>query len=600
MNFTRETLPEDWPGSDPKALCARLAPGSWMIEAGHQPPLSHDPERFPLGEGLTGGLVLSLSSATLMGLSLGPALVDRLSALGLPLGPMAGLALHELIVNAVIHGNLRVEAGRSVDWADLAKRQATLDDALTDPSRTTRMVTIAAYWRADDVVVAIVDEGEGHDVSAPRVTKSGSGRGLRLARMVGRVDVLSGGSRTTITLKTQLPSKEGTMMLRKAPPIIVISPKLDEAHDIAGWLRGAGLGEISTVRTCDEAIFMLGRNSPDLLIIDEFISASAEQRLLRHIRANGRGDGPPLVRLIGACALDPLASGRSMAAEVISKPLLAHDVVLRVGAAMQRPDLLGRLDQSSDETARNLDAARQMQIGLLPTEDRLRSIREQCGVGVAAFYRSGEAVGGDFWDVRPTIKGRFAVALADFTGHGLSAALNTFRLQALLSDQTLPRGRPTRMTALLNERLHLLLPRGLYATMVYLHIDARRRLVAWCGAGGPPPLLVSVDRADDLETRGLPLGVRSNGMYRRRWMRLPEAGILAVFSDGLFESGGQDPDVPREATAGSLAEPAALAKRGDLAAAAQEATVRLEGLRDRYPRRGHSDDVMAICVAFGP
>ena len=288
-------------------------------------------------------------------------------------------------------------------------------------------------------------------------------------------------------------------MLPKAAPIIVISPKSKEAHDIAGWLRGAGLGEISTVRTCDEAIFMLGRSSPDLLIIDEAISPPAEQRLLRHIQAGGDRDGPPLVRLIGALAFDPLALGRSMAAEVIRKPLLAHDVVLRVGAAMQRPDLLGRLDQSSDETARNLDAARQMQIGLLPTENRLQTIREQCGVGVAAFYRSGEAVGGDFWDVRPTVKGRFALALADFTGHGLSAALNTFRLQALLSDKTLPRGQPTRMTALLNERLHLLLPRGLYATMVYLHIDAGRRLVAWCGAGGPPPLLVSVDRADDLE-----------------------------------------------------------------------------------------------------
>ena len=210
MNFTRETLPEDLPGSDPKALCAWLAPGRWMIEAGHQPPPSHDPERLPPGEGLTGGLALSLSSATLMGLSLGPALVDRLSALGLRLGPMAGLALHELIVNAVIHGNLRVQAGRCVDWADLAKRQATLADALTDPSRATRMVTIAAYWRAGGVVVAIADEGEGYDVSAPRVAALGSGRGLRLARMVGRVDVLSGGSRTTITMETQLPSKEGT------------------------------------------------------------------------------------------------------------------------------------------------------------------------------------------------------------------------------------------------------------------------------------------------------------------------------------------------------------------------------------------------------
>ncbi len=210
MNLTRETLPDDWPGSDPQALCARLAPGCWTIEPGHEPPTSHNPECFPLGEGPTGGLAVSLSSATLIGLSLGPALVDRLSALGLPLAPMAGLALHELIVNAVVHGNLRVEAGRSGDWADLAKRQATLAEALADPLRSACMVTIAAYWRAGEVVVAIADEGEGYDVSAPRAATPGSGRGLRLAGMVGRVDVLSGGSRTTITMETQLPSKEGS------------------------------------------------------------------------------------------------------------------------------------------------------------------------------------------------------------------------------------------------------------------------------------------------------------------------------------------------------------------------------------------------------
>jgi hypothetical protein len=50
-------------------------------------------------------------------------------------------------------------------------------------------------------------------------------------------------------------------MLRKAAPIIVISPKSDEAPDIAGWLGVAGLGETSTVRTGDEAIFMLGQHS---------------------------------------------------------------------------------------------------------------------------------------------------------------------------------------------------------------------------------------------------------------------------------------------------------------------------------------------------
>jgi sigma-B regulation protein RsbU (phosphoserine phosphatase) len=192
------------------------------------------------------------------------------------------------------------------------------------------------------------------------------------------------------------------------------------------------------------------------------------------------------------------------------------------------------------------------------------------------------------------------MAIVDFVGHGLTAALNTFRLHALFSDQTLPRGRPTRMTALLNDRLHALLPLGQYATMVYLHVDPVGRRIAWCGAGGPPPLLVCPERAVDLESRGLPLGVRAGTAYRRRWMKLPDAGILAVFSDGLFESGARDPDVPRSAMAQALAGPAQLAAAGSPAEAAISATRELEALRDLYPSRFHSDDVMAICIAFGP
>jgi sigma-B regulation protein RsbU (phosphoserine phosphatase) len=385
-----------------------------------------------------------------------------------------------------------------------------------------------------------------------------------------------------------------------ATSIIVVSPQPQEAQTIAGWLRGAGLGAISTVRTCDEAIFILGRGRPDLLIIDEAISARAERRLLHHVQAFNHGDGIPLVRLVDAAVGTPPTAGRAVAAEVIRKPLQAHDVVVRVGTAMQLPDLLGRLDQSLDQAAQHLEAARQMQIGLLPTAAELRMIQRRCKVGVAALYRSGEEVGGDFWGIWPTGRGHLAVTLVDFAGHGLSAALNTFRLHALLSEQTLPYGMPTRMTALLNHRLNVLLPRGQYATMIYLQIDPVRRLVAWCGAGGPPPLLVSVDGTFDLEGRGVPLGIRRNTVYRRRWMKLPASGVLAMFSDGLLESGGRDPDVPRAELARTLARPAVLAACGALAQAARQGTASLEALRDLYPSSGHSDDVMAICLAFGP
>jgi serine phosphatase RsbU (regulator of sigma subunit) len=170
----------------------------------------------------------------------------------------------------------------------------------------------------------------------------------------------------------------------------------------------------------------------------------------------------------------------------------------------------------------------------------------------------------------------------------------------LLSDQTLPRGQPKRMTALLNERLHALLPRGQYATMIYLVVDPVKRTVAWCSAGGPAPVFVAPGQQIDLDGCGLPLGVKPNTVYRSHRMRLPDAGVLAVFSDGLFECGGQAPDVSRSAIAEALADAARQAATGPLAPVAQEATQRLARLREDCRCPGHSDDIVAICVAFGP
>lgn len=385
-----------------------------------------------------------------------------------------------------------------------------------------------------------------------------------------------------------------------ADSIIVLDPDAREARQIANWLRSAGLGMISTARTSDEAIFMLGRQRPCLLIIDEMITEIAERRLLSHIASCGHQTAPAIVRLIGAGTNDPLAVGRAMAAEAVQKPLSPHEVVVRVGTAMQRPDLVGRMDRDRDQSVEHLAAARRMQLGLLPSPDQIAHLQANCKVGIAGICHSGEAVGGDFWGIWPTGRGRFAVALADFAGHGLSAALNTFRLHAILSEQTLPRGMPVRMTSLLNQRLKVLLPRGHYATMIYAQIDPAGRRIAWCSAGGPQPMFVSASGWKDLPGSGLPLGVSAGAKYRGSTATMPEAGVLCMFSDGLYESGPGSEDVPREEIAAALTGPAALAAAGDVAAATDQAIRALEKLRMKYECLDHSDDVMAVCVALGP
>ncbi len=202
MTFTRATLYCDASDPDPVALCARLHPWSWGIEAEHQPPPNHDPATLPLGAHLTGAIALSLSSITAIGLSLGPAIVERLVALGAAPGPLAAVALHELIVNAIVHGNLAVASGRSCHWEDMAGRQAMIAASLADRERAGRIVTIAAGWQLNRVVAVVADEGDGYDTATDHTPTLAAGRGLRIARMAGRVEVNAGGRQVLIAIES--------------------------------------------------------------------------------------------------------------------------------------------------------------------------------------------------------------------------------------------------------------------------------------------------------------------------------------------------------------------------------------------------------------
>ena len=177
-----------------------------------------------------------------------------------------------------------------------------------------------------------------------------------------------------------------------ALPTIVLHDDAREAREVAGWLRHAGLGTVSTARNADEAIFMLGQQNASLLIIDHAITELAERRLLAHISRTG-GDPPPtIVRLLpeGAPQADFVRSAR--ATGVLHKPLRAHEVVAGVGTAMQRPDLVGRLDRGRDQSAEHLKAARRMQQGLLPAREQLGRAAGgmPCGhLGILSSWRGG-------------------------------------------------------------------------------------------------------------------------------------------------------------------------------------------------------------------
>lgn len=190
-------------------------------------------------------------------------------------------------------------------------------------------------------------------------------------------------------------------------------------------------------------------------------------------------------------------------------------------------------------TAEGLDPdmalARQMQELMLPSREARGAIRRNFGVAVEAQFRPWAELGGDFWYLKALDRGCFAVVLADFSGHGLAAALNTFRLHALIAEYPFDPENPAGCLDWLNQRLIVLLPRFQFATFFLGVIDTRAETLTYAAAASPAPLLMAGDPVF-LDGSGLPIGVSRHAVYQNRSAPFPKGASLLLYSDALLET----------------------------------------------------------------
>ena len=185
--------------------------------------------------------------------------------------------------------------------------------------------------------------------------------------------------------------------------------------------------------------------------------------------------------------------------------------------------------------------ARNMQMELLPRPVQLAEIESRTGLRLSAHFETSSNLGGDLWGLNLIDDCRVALWLADFSGHGLAAALNTFRLHTLVAQCQPLAHRPAAFLDEINRRLVGLLPVGQYATMLYGIVDLTVGCFRYTAAASPPPLLrtrqSTLERGDGA---GLPLGVTIAATYAERQINLSPAGLLFLASDGLADNPQED------------------------------------------------------------
>ena len=142
------------------------------------------------------GLYMALSTASAHALDaahlFAAALAGRLSLTEEPAHAVE-TALHEAVVNAIVHGNLGMGSADRETVDGFKRYCAQIETRLSEPERADKWIEIAARWTGAEIAATVTDQGAGYRPGsageAGRLEKSGRGLGIvrALARDV-RVD----------------------------------------------------------------------------------------------------------------------------------------------------------------------------------------------------------------------------------------------------------------------------------------------------------------------------------------------------------------------------------------------------------------------------
>jgi len=263
--------------------------------------------------------------------------------------------------------------------------------------------------------------------------------------------------------------------------------------------------------------------------------------------------------------------------------------ITRMAGQLERQALLERIAEQQRHLVDEVNAARAMQFDLLPRPERLDERLGTLGIEVESFFEPSSGIGGDLWGCLDCGGSRMSFYCFDFTGHGIGAALNVFRLHALISDHWDPRRQPGEMLTTLSGALKGLLGRGQFATMFLCTIDVDAGEIEWASAGAPAPVIMRGEDYRFLDARGIPLGLSKSPEYREYHEPFPPGAALFMYSDAITDSPVEGETLFGEAGLGDAIQDL-LRRHGEL---------RVDHLLDevcRQVRMPFEDDLTAVCI----
>ncbi len=358
-------------------------------------------------------------------------------------------------------------------------------------------------------------------------------------------------------------------MTDSSAALLVVDDNEDNRYTLTRRLNREGYKNLTTATNGREALECLTAQQFDLVLLDVMMPDMNGYEVLAHVKANASLRDVPIIMISALDETESVIRCIELGAEdYLNKPFNPTLLRARVGALLEKKRLRDEVRKNLARLEEEMDAARILQISMLPRD--FPTCSSERPVAVHAVMQPAREVGGDLYDCFYSGDRTFCFLVGDVSGKGASAAMFMARTRSLVRI-TVELWRQWRTDALqpaelleaVNRELCQNNDERMFVTLFLGLFDTTTGILSFVNAGHPAPHLLHIGAAAAQigAKPGLPLGVRRNVRYQERTLAIQPGDAIFVCSDGVFEALNENGDLfsierlSRELSAANGADP---------------------------------------------
>lgn len=193
-----------------------------------------------------------------------------------------------------------------------------------------------------------------------------------------------------------------------------------------------------------------------------------------------------------------------------------------------------RIQAQNDRMLRELEIARQVQMGMLPFDFN----PENDSVEFAALLKPAKEVGGDFFDIFYIDNENLCICLGDVSDKGAGSALFMAATKTLIKSHALNSKSTASIVSRINNELAKNNEKCMFTTLFVgiFHIEDGTLLFSNCGHCYPMLINENMSLSEVKELNGPAVGIMEDFSYSEQEISIKPNQTLLVYSDGVTEA----------------------------------------------------------------